>query len=145
MPKNENEKSKMHVLEYKTENSITQSQLHTCFRITQSYIFNLLGSTIFVCLFELNYSQGRYIFLSFGLPPQSLKEKHPQNNFSSNGKQISLLREFIVQISLFLSLTFSFFQTLPIFLSFCLALSFSIKLSFCLSFYFSLPIFLFSF
>jgi hypothetical protein len=144
MPKNENEKSKMHVLEYKTENSITQSQLHTCFRITQSYIFNLLGSTIFVCLFELNYSQGQYIFLSFGLSPQSLKEKHPQNHFSSNGKQISLLCEFIVQIILFLFLNFSF-QTLLIFLSFFLALSFSLKLSFCLSFSFSLPLFLFSF
>ena len=127
MPKNENEKSKMHVLEYKTENSMSQSQLHTCsklyFQSTRIYDLRL---SVWIEL------QPRTVHLSFFCPTSSVVERKtsPKSFLEQRQTNIPTLRiyctnhsvpvsQFLISDSSYLSvfLSCSFFFAKIVFLS----------------------------
>ena len=144
MPKNENEKSKMHFLEYKTENSISQSQLHTCFR---SYSKLYFQSTR---IYDLRLSvwielQPRTVHLSFIWPTSSVvaRKTSPKSFLEQRQTNIPTLRiyctnhsvpvsQFLISDSSYLSvfLSCSFFFSKIVFLSLFLLFSSFISLFF---------------
>ena len=145
MPKNENEKSKMHVLECKTENSISQSQLHTCFR---SYSKLYFQSTR---IYDLRLSvwielQPRTVHLSFIWPTSSVVERKtspksfleqrqtniPTSRIHCTNQSVSFSHFLILSDSSYLSvfLSCSFFFDKIVFLSLFLLFSSYISLFF---------------